>query len=208
MPDMDGLETARQIRKIVGPEVTIIILTAYDWSEIEQKAKEAGIDNFMRKPVFASSVIEIFSDTRRGAGQHSNGTAASYDFSGRKILVVEDNIINAEIEKHLLEMVGFSVDTARNGVDAIQAFTVSKVGEYSAILMDIRMPFMDGLEATRTIRQIKKQDAGSVPIIAMSANAFAEDIEKSINSGMNAHLSKPIEPEILYRTLHELIRKQ
>ena len=208
MPDMDGLETARQIRKIVGPEVTIIILTAYDWSEIEQKAKEAGIDNFMRKPVFASSVIEIFSDTRRGAGQHSNGTAASYDFSGRKILVVEDNIINAEIEKHLLEMVGFSVDTARNGVDAIQAFTVSKVGEYSAILMDIRMPFMDGLEATRTIRQIKKQDAGAVPIIAMSANAFAEDIEKSMDSGMNAHLSKPIEPEILYRTLHELIRKQ
>ena len=205
MPDMDGIETARQIRKIVGPEVTILILTAYDWSDIEQKARNVGVDNFMHKPVFASSVIQLFDETRTNTDKKLE-TKKKYDFSGRRVLLVEDNKINAEIAQGLLEMGGFTVDTATNGVEAIQKFTNSRVGEYSAILMDVRMPYMDGLEATRTIRQIKKKDSKTIPIIAMSANAFEEDVQKSLDSGMNAHLSKPIDIDLLYKTLAGFLR--
>ena len=120
--------------------------------------------------------------------------------------MVEDNEINAEIAKTLLEMQGFGVDVAVNGVEAIQCFTASPVGGYDAILMDIRMPFMDGLEATKTIRSIRKEDSKTIPIVAMSANAFDEDVQKSLECGMNAHLSKPLEMDKLYALLDKLIR--
>jgi two-component system sensor histidine kinase/response regulator len=200
------METARQIRKIVGPDVTILILTAYDWSEIEQRARNAGIDNFMRKPVFVSNVIQAYDDAR--LQRHHVTKHQDYDFNGKKLLLVEDNKINSEIAKRLLELKGFEVDLAVNGVEAIEKFTKSKVGEYAAILMDIRMPYMDGLEATRTIRAIRKADAGKVPIVAMSANAFDEDVQKSLESGMNAHLSKPLDAELMYATLDKLIFKR
>ena len=206
MPDMDGVETAKRIRKIVGPDVTILILTAYDWSEIEQQARNAGIDNFMRKPVFVSSVIQAYDDAR--LQRHHVIKHQDYDFNGKKLLLVEDNKINSEIAKRLLEMKGFEVNLAINGVEAIEKFTKSKVGEYAVILMDIRMPYMDGLEATRTIRTIRKADAGKVPIVAMSANAFEEDVQKSLESGMNAHLSKPLDAELMYATLDKLIFKR
>ncbi|MCI2061897.1 MAG: response regulator [Eubacteriaceae bacterium] len=205
MPDMDGIETTRRIRKIAGPDVTILILTAYDWSEIEDIAVEAGVNNFMRKPVFASSILQAYDESRTHKIAES-GELPSYDFGGRKILIVEDNIINAEIEKNLLEMVGFTVDLAENGVDAIKAFTESRDFEYAAILMDIRMPLMDGLEATKTIRAIKKKDSTTIPIIAMSANAFEEDVRMSLRSGMDAHLSKPIEAPLLYATIDKMLR--
>lgn len=205
MPDMDGVETARQIRKIVGPDVTILILTAYDWSEIEQQARNAGIDNFMRKPVFVSSVLQAYDDAR--LQRHHVTKHQDYDFTGKKLLLVEDNKINSEIAKKLLEMKGFEVTMAENGVEAIEKFTKSRIGEFSIILMDIRMPFMDGLEATRTIRGIRKADATTVPIVAMSANAFEEDVQKSLDSGMNAHLSKPLDADLMYATLDKLIFK-
>ena len=203
MPDMDGLETVRLIRKIVGPEVTILILTAYDWSEIEQQARTAGVDNFMRKPVFVSSVIQAYDDAR--LQRHHVTKHQDYDFRGKKALLVEDNKINSEIAKRLLELKGFEVALAGNGVDAIEKFTKSKVGEFAVILMDIRMPFMDGLEAARTIRTIRKADATRIPIVAMSANAFEEDVQKSLASGMNAHLSKPLDAELMFSTLEKLI---
>jgi len=206
MPDMDGIETAREIRKIAGPEVTIIILTAYDWSEIEQKALAAGVDCFVRKPVFASSILEAYASMRGGGDTAEGAEPHSYNFSGKKLLLAEDNAINSEIARSLLESVGFTVDTASNGVEAIQLFTKSAAGEYAALLMDIRMPLMDGLEATKVIRSVKKDDAKTIPIIAMSANAFEEDVRTSLECGMNAHLTKPVEAELMYETLARLIR--
>lgn len=204
MPDMDGIETARQIRKIVGPDITIIILTAYDWSDIVDRAREAGVNHFVRKPVFASTVLQAYHEAR-SQEQPPTEQNVTYDFSGLRLLLAEDNQINAEIARTLLEMVGFTVDVAGNGVEAIQAFTNSDPGTYSAILMDIRMPLMDGLEAAKIIRSIRKKDAATIPIIAMSANAFDEDVQKSLASGMNAHLTKPVEAQLMYETLKQLI---
>ena len=158
----------------------------------------------MRKPIFASSLLQIYGESRKSS-PGKKVKQEKYDFTGKRILLAEDNVINAEIAQKLLEMVGFTVDVAENGVEAIRDFTKEKDGAYSAILMDVRMPFMDGLEATRTIRSIKKKDSRTIPIIAMSANAFDEDIRKSIDVGMNAHLSKPIDADLLYKTLGSLI---
>ena len=208
MPDMDGLETARRIRTIVGPDVTIIILTSYDWSDIELKARAAGVDDFLRKPVFASSVIQAYNDKRSNAvKQPDKSVKDAYNFKGLNVLLAEDNAINAEIASSLLSMAGFAVDTVANGVEAIQAFTKSPDGHYAAILMDIRMPLMDGLEATRIIRSIRKKDSKSVPIVAMSANAFEEDVHKSLDCGMNAHLTKPVEAAVMFETLGKLIKQ-
>ena len=202
MPDMDGIETAREIRKVVGPEVTIIVMTAYDWTDIEQKAKAAGVDMFMKKPVFASSVTRAFENVfLHKQTEQEPAPQPDFDFRGRHILLAEDNEINAEIARSILELKGCAVDVAPNGVEAIETFTTSPVGHYDAILMDVRMPIMDGLEAAKTIRAMKKADGKTVPIIAMTANAFQEDVDMSLKAGMNAHLAKPIEPGVLYLTL-------
>lgn len=206
MPDMDGIETARRIRSIVGPEVTIIIITAYDWSAIEHEAKMAGVNLLMSKPMFKSSLVSAFS---RAMGekeeQQRQKETFDYDFSGKRVLLAEDNAINTEVAVMLLESKGFTVDTAENGLRAMEMFSKTEPGYYSAILMDIRMPLMDGLAATNNIRHLSNADAGDIPIIAMTANAFDDDIEKSKAAGMNAHLAKPIDPERLYQTLHTFI---
>jgi two-component system sensor histidine kinase/response regulator len=208
MPDMDGIETARQIRKIVGPEVTIIIMTAYDWADIEKKARAAGVDLFMKKPVFASSVTKAFENVLlRKTVELQPEKEPDYDFTGRRILLAEDNTINAEIATNLLEMKGCEVEIATNGVEAVESFAAAPVGRYDAILMDVRMPVMDGLDATRAIRAMRKADARTVPIFAMTANAFQEDVKMSLDAGMNAHLTKPIEPVTLYETLKRHFEK-
>ena len=210
MPDMDGIETAREIRKIVGPEVTIIIMTAYDWADIEKKAMAAGVDLFMKKPVFASSVTKAFENVllRKSVElQTEPEQGPEYDFSGRRILIAEDNAINAEIARNLLEMKGCVVDTAANGAEAVESFAAAPVGRFDAILMDVRMPVMDGLDAARAIRAMRKADAKTVPIFAMTANAFQEDVNMSLEAGMNAHLTKPIEPQKLYDTLKRHFEK-
>jgi signal transduction histidine kinase/CheY-like chemotaxis protein len=209
MPDMDGVETAREIRKIVGPDVTIIIMTTYDWADIEDMARAAGVDYFMKKPVFASSVATAFENVfRRKQNEAEPDTAPDYDFSGKRILIAEDNLINAEISKNILEMKHCTAELAENGAIAIEMFTSSPVGYYDAILMDVRMPVMDGLDATRTIRAMKKADSKTIPILAMTANAFQEDVDQSMNAGMNAHLAKPIEPSLLYETLDRFLSKK
>ena len=209
MPEMDGLETARRIRAIVGPEVTIIIMTAYDWTAIEHEAKLAGVNLLMSKPMFKSSLISAFS---KALGEKDERTQPvqepDYDFTGRRVLLAEDNAINTEVAVLLLESKGFQVDTAENGLRALEMFSKTEQGYYSAILMDIRMPLMDGLTAAANIRHLSNADARTIPIIAMTANAFDDDIEKSRASGMNAHLAKPVDPALLYQTLYDFIFRE
>ena len=209
MPDIDGIETARRIRAIVGPDVTIIIITAYDWASIEHEATLAGVNLLMSKPMFKSSLISAFSKALGEKEEISAGNKpAVFDFSGRRILLVEDNAINTEVAMALLASKGFSVDTAENGLRAIELFSKTEAGFYDAILMDIRMPQMDGLTAANNIRHMSNTDAKTIPIIAMTANAFDDDMEKSKAAGMNAHLAKPIEPERLYQVLYDFILSQ
>lgn len=204
MPDMDGVETAKEIRKMVGKEVTIIVMTAYDWSEIEAEARKAGIDHFVKKPLFRSSVISALKHVYHEVeDEEAEGQKAKreYDFTGKKILLVEDHLLNVEVAKRLLESKHAEVVVANNGLHAIEQISQNEDGYFDAILMDIRMPVMDGLTATKGIRQLRKEYASTVPIIAMSANAFEEDVEKSREAGMNEHLSKPIEPQVLFEVL-------
>ena len=207
MPEMDGVETTREIRKIVGNESAIIILTAYKWDEILDEAVQAGVDSFIAKPLFASNLLEEFQDAVRRKSTVTKHAEHKAELSGRKVLVAEDVQINAEILKMILQMRGIDCDVAENGKIAVDTFSSKPEGTYSAILMDMRMPEMDGLEATRAIRAMKRDDAKKIPIIALTANAFDEDVQRSLQAGLNAHLSKPVKPEQLYQTLEELIGK-
>ncbi len=208
MPDMDGIETTRRIRRIVGPDITIIIITAYDWKTIESEAREAGVDMFMEKPLFQSSIVNAFE--RIFCARRDKITVkpqTDYDFTGLRILLAEDHPLNVEVAKRLLEKCGAAVEVACNGLEALEMFTTAEPGRYGAILMDVRMPIMDGLTAARSIRNLKKAGAKTVPIIAMTANAFDEDVKQSLSNGMDAHLTKPIEPPILFSTLKRLVKK-
>jgi len=206
MPVMDGIETTRQIRKMVGPDVTIIIVTAYDWQAIETEARAAGANMLITTPLLKSNLISAF-EKALGHDAVQVPEQQEFDFTGKMVLIAEDNEINAEIAKSLLENKNFHVEIASNGIKALQMFTQNPVGYYDAILMDVRMPIMDGLQATVNIRHWNRKDAKTIPIIAMTANAFDEDRQKSRAAGMNAHLSKPIEPELLYSTLSRLIER-
>ncbi|MEG7532037.1 MAG: response regulator, partial [Hungatella sp.] len=209
MPDMDGIETSREIRKIVGPDVTIIIMTAYDWMAIEAEAKQAGVNLLISKPLFKSVLCSAFEKIYHGKEQTAVPvTRITYDFTGKRVLLVEDHLLNIEVAKKLLGAKHLDVEVAENGLRAIEIFAQKAEGYYDAILMDIRMPVMDGLTAAKAIRQMRKQDAGTIPIIAMTANAFDEDIEKTKAAGMNAHLAKPIEPLLLYQTMQRFLYEE
>ena len=205
MPGMDGIETARRIRGIVGPDVTIIIMTAYDWANIEQEAKLAGVNLLMSKPMFKSSLISAFERALGKQTEAATQVTPDFRFDGKRILLAEDHPLNVEVAKRLLEARGFVVEHADNGLRALEMYTTTPVGYYDAILMDIRMPQMDGLQAANAIRHLTKETARTIPIIAMTANAFDEDVQKSKMAGMNAHLAKPIEPQLLYQTLYDFI---
>ena len=205
MPEMDGVELAREIRKRYNNETTVIILTAYNWDEIMDEALHIGVNSFLAKPLFASAVVEEFTRIARRNSMTMLREKKRADLSGRRILLAEDVLINAEIVKEILSTRGAQTDHAENGKAAVELFGASAENHYDAVLMDVRMPEMDGLEATRAIRSLPRPDALTVPIIAMTANAFDEDVQRSLQVGMNAHLSKPVEPEHLYRTLEELI---
>ncbi|MGL6294673.1 response regulator [Eubacterium aggregans] len=208
MPGMDGIETALQIRKIVGPEVTIIIMTAYDWSSIEHDAKLAGVNLLMSKPMFKSSLISAFEKVLAHQDEAATQITEEVRFDGKRVLLAEDHALNVEVATRLLNQRGFMVEYAENGLRALELFTGSTIGYYDAILMDIRMPQMDGLQATYNIRHWSRPDAKTIPIIAMTANAFEEDIEKSKAAGMNAHLAKPIDPKALFQRLYDFIYGQ
>jgi CheY-like chemotaxis protein len=205
MPEQDGIEVTRRVRKISGNESAIIILTAHHWDDIIEEALEAGVDKFMAKPLFASSIMSEFSQAIEQK-RLSTEEVEPADLTGRHILLAEDMFINAEIIKEILSMREMEVDHGENGKLTVELFEKSPVGYYDAVLMDIRMPVMDGLKATEEIRALNRPDAKTVPIIAITANAFDEDVQRSLQAGMNAHLSKPVDPEKLYQTLEEFIR--
>ncbi len=204
MPEMDGIELTRQIREILGEDTTVIVLTAYDWYEVEDEATKAGVDMFMSKPLAATNALYEFQQAFHRKRQILPEKKVA-TLEGRKILVAEDMPVNAEIMMMILEMRGMISDHAENGKIAVEKFAASPPGFYDAILMDIRMPVMDGLKATEAIRALNHPDAKTVPIIAMTANAFDEDVQRSLKAGMNAHLTKPADPEQLYTALQELI---
>ena len=204
MPEMDGLETTRQIRAIVGPDTPIIILTSYNWEGIEDEARRAGVDTFAAKPLFAGTVMEEFREAFKK--KNAKLVKETVDLKGRRVLLAEDVMVNAEIMMMVLAMREMEVEHAVNGKVAVDMFERSEEGYYDAILMDMRMPEMDGLEATRMIRKMDRRDAKKIPIIALTANAFDEDVQRSMQAGLDAHLSKPVEPELLFETLESLIR--
>ena len=205
MPEMDGVETARQIREIVGNESAIIILTAYRWDDVLEEALQSGVDSFIPKPLFATVVLEEFKSAIKKKSLQFKDEDRSVDLTGRRILLAEDMQVNAEIMVMVLEMKGMQTEVAVNGREALEMFEKSEPGYYDAVLMDMRMPEMDGLEATKRIRNLDREDAKNIPIIALTANAFDEDVQRSLQVGMNAHLSKPVDPEKLYKTLEEFI---
>ena len=205
MPEMDGVETTRRIRSIVGHGTAIVILTSYNWDDVMEEAMEAGVDSFVPKPLFAGSVLDEFREAFRKKNEALLGNKV--DLKGRRVLLAEDMVVNAEIMVMVLSMREMDVDVAENGRMAVQMFADKPVGYYDAVLMDMRMPEMDGLEATRRIRALERDDAATVPIIALTANAFDEDVQKSMQAGLDAHLSKPVEPEALFATLEDLVKE-
>ena len=211
LPGIDGIETARKIHKLIGDNVPIILISAYDWSEIEDEAKEAGVMGFISKPLFKST---LYYGLRPYADEKSNDTAADViedeksGLKGMRVLVAEDNELNWEIAKELLsEELGLEMELAENGQICVEKFAKSEVGYYKAILMDVRMPVMNGLEATKAIRSLDRPDS-SLPIIAMTADAFSEDIKRCIDSGMNSHVAKPIDVKEIEKILDKLINNK
>ena len=206
MPEIDGIETTRMIRDAIGHESAIIILTAYRWDDILDEAVQAGVDSFLPKPLFAAAIMDEFKTAVKKKKLSEQDGQTKTDLRGRRVLLAEDMAINAEIMKMVLEMREIKADHAVNGRIAVELFTSHPEGYYDAILMDMRMPEMDGLEATRAIRASNRVDAKTVPIIALTANAFDEDVQRSMQAGLNAHLSKPVQPEVLFETLESLIK--
>ena len=205
MPERDGIEVTRDLRDMMGSDSAIIILTAYNWENIKDEAIKSGVDGFMAKPLLPENVLTEFEKAVNAKKKSSGQKKQKADLNGKRILLAEDVMINAEIMKKILRMKGMTADHAENGKIVTEMFAASAEGQYDAILMDVRMPIMDGLAATSAIRAMDRADAHTIPIIAMTANAFDEDVQHSLQAGMNAHLSKPVEPDKLYATLEELI---
>lgn len=207
MPGMDGIETTRRIRKQVGWSTPIIIISGYDWSEIEDEARAAGANAFISKPLFQSSLYNALVNVTNGAfGVTELKTEImSKPLYKKRLLLAEDNALNLEIAATLLEMNGAIVESVENGMEAVKRFFAVESGYYDAILMDVQMPVMDGCEATKQIRSSEHPDAKSIPIIATTANAFSEDVSTVLSAGMNAHISKPIDIQQLCSTLAQLL---
>ena len=209
MPGMDGLETAKDIRKTVGDDILIIIQSAYDWADIEAEALDAGVDAFIGKPLFKSRLIRVLKEALEPNHEEKVSpleTFSQQDFSGRRVLLVEDNEINIEVAKELLGMVGIQVEMATNGQLAVEAVQAKEPGYFDLIFMDIQMPVMNGYEAARAIRASGREELKKIPIVAMTADAFADDIKRAKDAGMNDHVSKPVDIERLEEALKKWIR--
>jgi len=215
MSGMDGIALTRELRDIDGGDAMVVLLTGFDWEDAREEAAQAGVDAILSKPLFTDSLTDCVQkilsrreqdvDTDQADGLDD---PASKGLAGRLVLVAEDMELNAEILMDLLDMEDIRSEHAENGQIAVEMFSEHPAGYYDAILMDVRMPVMDGLEATRAIRALNRPDAKRIPIIAMTANAFDEDVQQSLQAGMNAHLSKPVEPERLYETLDRAIQSK
>ena len=206
MPDMNGIETTRRIRQIVGDQAPIIVLTAYDWSDIEAEAKEAGVTAFISKPLFPTDLRNVLNQCCGSIAEAPAAEAISYDFTGKKILLAEDNEMNREIACEILEEDGFIVDTAEDGAVAVEKMKSAVPGQYDLILMDVQMPVMDGHEATRQIRALPDPALAGITILAMTANAFEEDKQAALAAGMDGFLTKPVEIDKLKATLAAFLK--
>ena len=204
MPDMNGIETVRRIRKVIGDSVPIIILTAYDWADIEEEAREAGVTAFVSKPLFMSELRAVL--TQPTEVEEPKAPETDTILHGKHVLLVEDNELNQEIATAILEEAGMVVELGRDGVEAVNKMVVATEDQYDLILMDIQMPKMDGYTATREIRTLTNNQKANIPIIAMTANAFEEDKQKAFAAGMNGHIAKPIDVNILMETLSEIFQ--
>ena len=206
MPGMDGLHTAREMRKHLGENVPILIISAYDWSEIEEEAKEAGVQGFISKPLFKSNLYLGLSRYMLDAPQENTEkeTVSHNSFQGKHILLAEDNDLNWEIAEDLLSEAGFVLERAENGKICVEKFEQSELGYYDVVLMDIRMPVMNGYDAAKAIRALAREDA-KLPIIAMTADAFSDDIQRCLDCGMNEHVAKPIDVDRLTQLLKKYL---
>lgn len=209
MPNMNGIETTYKIRECVGPDVPIIIISAYDYSDYEIEALKVGVNGFICKPIMKSKLFLLmkkFATNKKEEEEVTIVPSIVASFPGKRILVVEDNDLNREIAYELLQETGAEIETASDGLEAVNKVSASPEGYYDFIIMDIQMPVMDGLEATRQIRLLDRQDTKDLPIVAMSANAFAEDVRLSLEAGMNEHIAKPIEIDRLYSVMGKWFR--
>ncbi|MCM1091498.1 MAG: response regulator [Butyrivibrio sp.] len=210
MPKKDGVQVAREIRDRIGENIPIIILSAYDWSEIEQEALNSGVNEFIEKPLFKSRLIYVMKKVLLGQSddkeEPDNILVQEQGFVDKRILLVEDNELNMEIAEEILVTAGFTVDKAVNGQEAVERLRESEPAAYQLVLMDIQMPVMNGYDAARSLRASEREDLRTIPIIAMTADAFSDDIQRAKDAGMNGHISKPIDIERLMETLKEWIR--
>lgn len=207
LPDMNGIEVARRIQKETGGNVPIIVLTAYNWEDIEDEAREAGVTAFCSKPLFLSELREcLHSVTNTGQEHKPDSLIESAPFHAERLLLVEDNELNQEIAAEILQEAGFTVEIAGNGQVAIDKLKASRPGYYQLILMDVQMPVMNGYEATQAIRKLEDPQLASIPILAMTANAFEEDKQEALRSGMNGHIAKPINIDNLMNTLKDILK--
>ena len=207
IPDMNGIEIVRQIRKVIGNRCPIIILTAYDWADIEDEARAAGVTAFCEKPLFLSELRRVLAEPFRAEPASKPAQPTAADLKGKKLLLVEDNELNREIALEILKEAGFVVDTAEDGAVAVQKIKQAAPGQYDLILMDIQMPNLDGYEATRQIRALPDAEKANIPIFAMTANAFEEDRQNALAAGMNGHIAKPLDVPHLLRVLADALKK-
>ncbi len=207
LSDMPVLELAAHVRQLAGPDFPIILVSEEDWTKVEYSASRAGVNAFVPCPLFKSRLLDTVAGLINSAGAQNGGSNETEDYSRYRILLVEDVEINQEIVTEMLSVTGIKVDVANNGAEAVQKFKESSEGYYDIIFMDIQMPIMDGYEATRRIRALSRSDAAEVWIVAMTANAFVEDIRMSRKAGMNEHCSKPVDPDKLCEILKNRFEK-
>ena len=206
MPDMDGAATVRALRQLVGDKPSVVVITGFDQSAIEAEARDVAISRMLTKPLFQSTLVDLLGETTgKQAIIHANEDAPAPDLTGRRVLLAEDNELNREIALELLGQMGLETDAAENGQEAVEKFTQSEPGHYQLILMDIQMPVMDGHDAARAIRASQHSDAKTIPIIAMTANAFPEDVSAALASGMNSHLAKPIDIQVMHKVINHFL---
>jgi CheY-like chemotaxis protein len=204
MPDLDGIETIRRIRTEEGKSIPILLISAYDWSDIEDKAKEAGANGFVSKPLFRSKLYDKI-NALLGTEARSIEPENDYsDLQGMNILIAEDNDINWEIISAMLSMFGITTERAENGRICVDKMKQAEQGAYALIFMDIQMPEMNGLDATRNIRKLDDPWASSIPIIAMTADAFSENVTECLNAGMNGHIAKPIDIKLVIKEIRRI----
>jgi CheY-like chemotaxis protein len=204
MPEIDGVATIKRIRSEIGAETPILLISAYDWSDIEDSAKDAGANGFVSKPLFRSTIYDKINDLM---GKESRSIEPEDDYSdlqGMHILVAEDNDINWEIISAMLDMFGITTDRAENGRVCVDMVQAAEEGRYDLVFMDIQMPEMNGLDATRAIRKSENPRTASIPIVAMTADAFSENVSECLNAGMNGHIAKPVDIKLVIKEIRRI----